>query len=284
MRLGGWYSASSFDELDGICQKLDKHGLSVIVAPSSAIEWPNDQCKKYGQRVRDLNIIIGQWGMWENLMTENRELRNQRIKKVQTILTKADMMGVPCVVTHVGTRDPSDHSLAPHSWMYTDQCKVEFCNIVRKILDEVQLNTTHYIVKPWPNTFFFHLNAIREFIDLVDRPHFGVQFDPASMIDCNSFYKTTDLIHSAIDLLEDKILSIVLKDIKWDFHHTSIKWDEVPAGDGVMDFDTLIKRISRLPEDIPCLCEHLSAEKDYAENFRRLHALAGQAGISFKKR
>lgn len=66
-------------------------------------------------RARELDIVLGEWGMWEKLMTEDPELRRLRIQKVQSILPKADAMGVTCVVTHVGTRDASDHSLAPHS-------------------------------------------------------------------------------------------------------------------------------------------------------------------------
>jgi sugar phosphate isomerase/epimerase len=284
MRLGGWYSASNLDELENVCQKLDKHGLSTVTAPPSAVEWTEDQCATYGQRARDLDIVIGEWGMWENLMTEDPGLRRQRVHKLQDILAKAEAMKVTCVVTFVGTRDPSDHSLAPHSWMFTDQCKAEFQDVVLGILEGTDLKHTHFVVKPRSNTFFYRPQAIREFIDCVDHPCFGVHLDPASMIDHDSFFKSTQLIHEAFDLLADKAWSVNLKDIHWDFNHTFMKWDAVQAGNGVLDFDTLIKRVSLLPEDTPCLCDHLATEEDYADNFRRLHGLAGQADLAFRRR
>jgi len=284
MRLGGWYSAGNLDEFENLCQKLDRHGLSTVAAPASAVEWTEDQCAKYGERARNLDIVIGEWGMWDNLMTEDSDLRRQRIRTLQTILAKADAMNVTCVATYVGTRDPSDHSLAPHSWMFTDQCKAEFQDVVLHILDGLVLNHTRYVVKPSSNTFFYRPQAIREFVDAVDHPCFGVHLDPVSMIDHDSFFKTTQLIHEAFDLLSDRAWSVTLKDIRWDFNHSFMKWDEVPAGEGVMDIDTLIKRVALFPEDTPCLCEHFATEDDYAEHFRHLHDFAAKADLTFRRR
>ena len=61
MRLGGWYNASNLDELDDVCQKLDKHGLSAVVAPAAAIEWPEEHCATYGQRAGPGSLTLS-WG------------------------------------------------------------------------------------------------------------------------------------------------------------------------------------------------------------------------------
>ena len=69
-----------------------------------------------------------------------------------------------------------------------------------------------------------------------------------------------------------------------DHDHMFYKLDEVNIGDGVMDYDTFLKRIAELPEDTPCYCEHMDLEAEYALNFSRLHYLADKAGVSFKRR
>lgn len=148
--------------------------------------------------------------------------------------------------------------------MFTDQCKAEFREVVLGILDAVDLNTTHYVVKPWSNTFFYRPQTIREFIACVGHPRFGVHLDPASMINHDSFFKTTELIHVAFDLLADSAWSVHPKDIRWDFTHTFMKWDEVQVGEGVMDIDTLIKQAALLPDDTPCFCDNLATEEEYA--------------------
>ena len=60
-----------------------------------------------------------------------------------------------------------------------------------------------------------------------------------------------------------------------------LKWDEVYIGDGVMDYDTYLKRLSQLSPDIPCYCEHMAEERDFVLNFTRLHYLAKKIGVKF---
>ena len=75
-----------------------------------------------------------------------------------------------------------------------------------------------------------------------------------------------------------------LKDIREDFSHMFLKWDEVYIGDGVMDYDTYLKRLADLPADTPCYCEHMAEQRDYALCFARLHHLADKAGMKFLRR
>ena len=82
----------------------------------------------------------------------------------------------------------------------------------------------------------------------------------------------------------DHIISVHLKGIQWDYSHMFLKWDEVDIGDGVMDYDTYLKKLAALDPDIPCYCEHMETEKDYALNFARLHHIAKKNGLEFKAR
>lgn len=280
MRLGGFYGTNSIEGLEPLCDTLDTHGLSAIGAPSMA-EWTDDQCAAFGEKARSLGIVIGETGVWTNLMIDDADARAKRIGMVRDVLPKADAMGCHCVVTLVGTRDPADHSLAMHPYMKTDEAKAEFREIVLKILDGLDLKTTRYGIEPWHNTFFYQPEDIREFIDSVDHPSFGVHLDQMNMVDQAHFFDTTTLINRTFDLLADKVASVHLKDIREDFSHMFLKWDEVYIGDGVMDYDTYLKRLAELPPDTPCYCEHMAEERDYALCFARLHHLADKAGVKF---
>ena len=229
-------------------------------------------------------MVVGEAGAWQNLMTDDAEMRSQRIETVRTMLRKADLMGCHCVVTLVGTKDPSDAPLAPHPYMFTNECKAEFREIVLRLLDGLDLQRTRYGIEPWNNTFFYRPEDTREFIDSVDHPAFGLHLDQMNMVAYEDFYNTTDLINRTFDLLADAVASVHLKDIAWDYRHMFLKWDEVLIGDGVMDYDTYLKRLAELPPDTPCYCEHLPEERDYAVNFARLHRLADKAGVQFVRR
>jgi sugar phosphate isomerase/epimerase len=239
------------------------------------------ECAEFGEHAQDLGLVIGELGMWENLLTEDEELRALRIEKVRSLLANADLMGCHCIVTLVGTRDPSDHHLAPHPYMYTEACKAEFREVVLRILDGLHLRTTKYVIEPWHNSFFYQPPEIRAFLDRVGHPMFGVHLDQMNMIDQTHYYRTTELINTTFDLLADAVASVHLKDLRCDYTHMMLKWDEVYIGDGVIDYETYLRRLAELPPDTPCYCEHMPDERDYALNYARLHYLASQAGLRF---
>ena len=281
MRLGGYYSARSIEELEPLCERLDAQGLSAIPAPLNLDE---EACGRFGEKAEALGLVVGEAGMWENLMTGDAEVRARRIAEVRGMLRKAEIMGCRCVVSLVGSRDPSDAPLAPLAYMYTEECKREFRDIVLRILDGLDLSRTRYVIEPWHNTFFYQPEEIRAFINRVDHPAFGLHLDQMNMVDQAHFYHTTELINRTFDLLADVVASVHLKDLRCDYRHLFLKWDEVDIGDGVMDYATYLKRLSELPPDTPCFCEHLPEERDYVRNFSRLHELAAKAGVRFLRR
>jgi sugar phosphate isomerase/epimerase len=284
MRLGGFFSAGNIEELDGLCAKLDTYGLSAIPAPGRLAEMSSEACSAFGQRANELGIVVGEAGMWQNLLTDNEGLQSTRIDLVRRMLRNADRMGCQCVVALIGTKDPCDNPIAPHPYLYTQACQSEFREVVLRILDGLQLETTKFVIEPWTNSFFYQPEPILEFIDFVDHPMFGVHLDQMNMVSQATFYHTTELINRTFDLMTDHVASAHLKDVRWDYEHMFLKWDEVYIGDGVIDYQTLLKRISELPADISCFCEHMVDERDFALNFARLHQLAREAGTRFLRR
>jgi sugar phosphate isomerase/epimerase len=285
MRLGGHiFKADTIEELERLTDKLDCYGLSTIPAPSKPAERDANFSHEFGEAARRLGILVGEAGFWENLLTDDKEVQGKRIETVRKMLVNAEAMGCPCVVTLVGTKDSSDRALAPHPYNYSDECRREFREIVLRILDGLDLSTTRYCIESWTSSFFYRPEEARAFIDTVDHPAFGLHLDQMNMISFDTFYKTTELIETTFDLLADKVAGVHLKDTKWDYPHLFLKWDECTIGDGVLDYDTYLRKLDTLDPDIPCFCEHMSEEHEYAVNFARLHHLADKAGVSFKRR
>lgn len=284
MRLGGYFHAQTLEQLTPLCAQLDCYGLSTIPAPARLAVMSPEECAAFGDAARAQGLVIGEAGMWENLLTPDASLQAQRVANLRQLLRGAAQMGCHCVVALVGTKDPSDSALAPHPYLYTPACREEFRELVLRILDGLELKTTKFAIEPWHNTFFYQPEAIREFIDRVDHPAFALHLDQMNMIDQQHFYDATALINTTFDLLADKVASVHLKDLRCDFRHMFLKWDEVYIGDGVMDYPTYLTRLAQLPPDTPCFCEHMAEERDYALNFARLHHFAAGAGVRFLPR
>ncbi|HET9724482.1 MAG TPA: TIM barrel protein [Actinomycetota bacterium] len=284
MRLGGWYSAERAEDLEALCERLDAHGLSAIPAPNRIAEMPDDECVAFGETARALGLVIGETGMWENLMTADPERRAQRIERVRTLLRKAELMGCRCVISLVGSGHPSDSMLAPDGAMLTAEGRRAFGEVALRIVDGLDLERTCYAIEPWRTSFFYHPEDVAAFLDEVDHPRVRLHLDLVNMVGRRDYFDTAGLAERTFALLSDKIAAAHLKDLRWDDEHMQIKWDEVLIGDGVMDHDAYLGGLARLDPDLPCFCEHLPTEAEFAENFTRLRRIAERIGARFLPR
>ncbi len=284
MRLGGWYSAERAEELEPLCERLDAHGLSAIPAPDGIAEMPDDECVAFGEAARALGLVVGETGMWENLMTADPERRAQRIERVRTLLGKAELMGCRCVISLVGSGHPSDSMLAPDAAMLAEEGRRAFREVALRIVDGLDLERTCYAIEPWRTSFFYHPEDIAAFLDDVGHPSVRLHLDLVNMVGRRDYFDTAGLAERTFALLSDRISAAHLKDLRWDHDHMQIRWDEVLIGDGVMDHDAYLGGLARLDPDLPCFCEHLATEAEYAESFARLHRVAERIGARFLPR
>jgi sugar phosphate isomerase/epimerase len=285
MRLGCIpFTPQRVEDIASYCDKLDCHGLSAIAAPKSLLDMTPEECARYGEEARRHGLVIGEYGYWENLLTDDPALRALRLKRLRTALVNADAMGCRSVATLVGTKHPSDRAYDRHAYLFTQACRREFAEIVLRALDGLDLTRTRYGIEPYCHSFFYRPAEAREFIDRVDHPSFGIHLDLVNMISHETYFHTDKLADEAFALLADRIVSVHLKDLHWEETHLGMKWHEVPVGDGTMDFHAYLTHVSRLDPDMTCFCEHYTEERDYALNFARLHHRAKKAGLAFLPR
>lgn len=286
MRLGGTslYRPQRLSELNAVPEKLDVYGLSTIVAPERLEEMSDAEASEYGARAAELDILIGEAHYLMNLMTRDQEARGERIQGLRTVLHKADLMGCRGVIAFAGSAHPADSISAPHPDNFTDAYKREFREVVLRVLDGLDLQVTKLALEANSNTFYYLPEDIAACLHAVDHPNFSVHLDQMNMVDQFSYYDTTTLINTTFDLLGDHIVGAHLKDINLDWNHNFLRLDEVLIGEGVLDFTTLLNRLAGLEHDLPCFCEHLDSEGDYAISFARLHYLAGKLGHEFEPR
>jgi sugar phosphate isomerase/epimerase len=284
VRLGGYVRPQSMAELEAAPEALDTYGLSCIIAPRAINDMTDDEAIAYGVRARELGVVIGEAIPGVNLGTNDPELRQQRIDYCRTMLLKSDLMHCHGIVILVGSPGPNDHLAEVHPYLFTDACRNEFRETVLRIVDGLDLQHAKLLIEPWNHSFFYRPGPVREFMDSLDDPRVLVHLDQMNMIDQDHLFKTTEYIDETFDLLSDYVGGIHFKDLAWDWHHMFLKLDEVLIGDGLMDYETYLRRVSELPGDVACFCEHLSEEGDFAINFARLHKLAADLGVSFARR
>jgi sugar phosphate isomerase/epimerase len=285
MRLGGiLHRPDSIEELDSLVPTLDTYGLSAIGAPRRLADMSDDEVVAFAERAKELDIVIAEAHFLVNLLTRDADLRAARIGDLRHLLRKADLLGCFGVIGFVGTIDPIDQIGKPHPYLFTEDCKREFRDVVLTVLDGLELATCHYMVEASPKSFFYAPEAIAQFMATVSHPRFSLHLDQMNMVSQSSYFHTTELIDSTFELLSPYIRGAHLKDIRWDWEYLFLKFDEVLIGDGVLDYPTLLTHLSKLPIDTPTMCEHLAGEAQYAVNFARLQKLARDYGLAFVHR
>ncbi|HEU4356805.1 MAG TPA: TIM barrel protein [Actinomycetota bacterium] len=284
MRLGGWHSAERAEDLPALCERLDAHGLSAIPAPNRIAEMPDDECVAFGEAARGLGLVVGETGMWENLMTADPARRTERIERVRTLLRKAELMGCRSVISLVGSGHPSDHMLAPDAAMLTAEGERAFREVALRIVDGLELERTCYAIEPWRTSFFYRPEDIATFLDSVDHPRVRLHLDLVNMVGRRDYFDTAGLAERTFALLSERIVAAHIKDVRWIHEHMQIRWDEVPVGDGVMDLGAYLRGLATLDPDLPCFCEHLATEAEYAESFARLQRIAAEHDLRFVPR
>ena len=274
----------SVDDFDDIVAQLDRYGLSTIGTPRGIENWTSDDCVAFGERARELGIVVGEGSFGGNLMSADGQLVDQRIEALRKALQSADLVQSSTHHILVGTKDSSDSLLAPHPYKFTDEAKAELREATLRVMDGLDLQHTRLLIEPYNNSFYYQPEDIREFLDSVGHPMVGLQLDIVNMIAFDTIYDTTSLINRTFDLLSDYIHAAHIKDMHWAPGHLILKWDEVLIGQGVLDLKTYLQRLGELDPDLPCYCEHLPDEESYAHNFARIHEAAGEAGLSFVAR
>lgn len=204
MRLGGFYAAERPEELEPLCEQLDRHGPSAIPAPGRLATMSDQECRRFGATAERLGLVIGEAGMWENLATPDPDRRAARIELVRTMLRKANLMGCRCVVTLVGSGDPSDSPLAPDPRMLTEEGARAFRDIRAADPRRAEAHAHGLRDRAWRTSFFFHSEASHG-SSTIWTTRVALHLDLVNMVDRPDYFATGALSERVFALLGDRI-------------------------------------------------------------------------------
>ena len=140
--------------------------------------------------------------------------------------------------------------------------------------------------------YFSPLKSIercKELIDAVSSPRLKILLDLVNMCEPHMYYNTTDLVNRAFDVLGPHIASMHAKDVKIagggigggaraEKGNPIVHIDEAVPGTGTMDYETIIKRLGELPQDITIHVEHFDYE-DTIVGQQYVRAVARKVGV-----
>ena len=247
------------------------------------VHWsaPKAVRQEYLSCIRDHDLVIGEVGVWKNLLSPDEAQRNAALSESFRCLELAEEVGANCCVNICGT--PAELWDGYHPLNYARETYEKIVEISRKIIDTVQPEKTAYTLEPmpWmcPRSPEEYLQLIRD----VDRHAFQVHLDYCNMISSMDRYAHAEaFIESCFALLAPHIRCIHAKDVLIDDHVLPLCIREVPPGAGSIPWARVLQLSQQLGDDIPVFVEHLPDHESYLAAIAFVRKAAREAGIPIK--
>jgi len=276
MRLGGQVFIADKNP-ESWSQALIAAGFRATTCPVNRDE-ELPQLQDYVREAEKLDIIISEVGAWSNPISKDETEKQSAIAHCITRLQLAEEIGARCCVNIAGSRGTKWDG--PHPDNFSDETFELIVDTARQIIDDVNPSRTVFALEMMPWIFPDSADSYLQLIEAIDRPAFGVHFDPVNII-CSprTYYRNGDLIRDFIHRLGPYIRNCHAKDVLLQDKLTA-HFDEVIPGQGMLDYVVFLKELNKLHPDTPLIIEHLHTNEEYAQAAGFIRSVASRLGIS----
>ncbi len=233
--------------------------------------------RAFAQSAEQAGIVIAETGAWSNPLSPVESIRRSAMEKCEIMLALADEVGARCCVNIAGSLGKKWDG--PHPADLTSETFNLIVDTTRTIIDAVRPKRTYYTLEPMPWMYPDSIESYERLIRAIDRPQFGVHFDPVNLINSpQRYFFNGDFILDFIAHLGSEIRSVHAKDILLQDNLT-VHLDEVRPGLGGLDYRTLLRGLDQLEPDLPLMLEHLSQASEYDLGAAYVRGVAEDVGV-----
>lgn len=217
----------------------------------------------FAEAAAKARLVIAEVGAWSNPISLDAGTARKAIELSIARLDLAERIGARCCVNIAGSRHPAKWD-GPHPDNYSAATFDLIVETVRRIVDAVKPKRTCYTLECMYWVPPDSAEAQARLLRAVDRPAFGVHFDPVNMINsAERFADTGRFIRDFVGRFGNLIRSCHAKDVAMS-DEAIVHLTEVAPGLGGLDFRAYLDALATLDPDTPLMLEHLTTEAEYA--------------------
>jgi sugar phosphate isomerase/epimerase len=287
-RLGG-FGIDYTGDPEAYAKAHVEFGYNAAYMPNISVE-NRDEIAAIVKAMADADVVIAEGGAWRNLIAHDEKVRKANLDYAVHQLALADEMGArACVAFHGTVGHPGDpwqlsdnYDYGPHPDNQTEAGFERAVDTARYVVDAVKPKRAKFSLEmvPWlvtdtPENYLKLLKAI-------DRPQFGAHIDAVNMvITPRLYFKSGRMIREAFELLGPWVVSCHAKDIVMQGGPGTISFhfDEVPPGEGNLDYVAYVTEIARLGREVPLMLEHFDVPA-YRRGLAHIKSVAQAEGIA----
>lgn len=216
----------------------------------SNISEIKDACREYDVEFYTLHV-------WANMIHPDPEERAKVHKLNVNAIEMAERLGMKYILTHTGGRDAKNKD-KPHPLNHTRETWEMSVAATKKILKDTAGSK---IVLAFEAVNSCNNNTPQSHVRLredVGDERVKVTLDPCNMLHPGTIFRTTELLNQCFGLLGEEIMYCHAKDKVW--NEMLPHFEGVALGEGWMDYETYLARMSRMKSPRVLFIEHLPRE------------------------
>jgi sugar phosphate isomerase/epimerase len=236
--------------------ELGFHGIGAhLSVPADTV---SDKTAATVQKVfADQNMpFLHLWGPYPCIISPDESIRRAGVKGAQAIVKLTAKMGLP--ETHVRPT-----SLNPRGdwWPHPDNYKPETEDRLVKSLKEILQTGEDYgidiVLEAHATSTLRDAPVTLRVMQRTESKRIKMNLDPCNFVsDLPTAFNPTPMINQAFDLLGDYIATVHVKDYYLEDRH-AIHISETVIGTGMMDFETILRRLQQVQPNGYAVIEHL---------------------------
>jgi sugar phosphate isomerase/epimerase len=275
MRIGGGVEKAYADPGEWV-SLVSELGYRAVLSP---VDFRADarERKAYADCARAHDLVIGEVGVWRNVLSPNDAERAEALEYSMNQLALADELGANCCVNVSGSRGEVWDGCCAEN--YADDAWDLVVETTRRVIDAVKPTRTFYTIEsmPWmiPDSPDQYLRLIGD----VDRKAFGAHLDFVNMINSPRRWALRDaFIGECFSTLGPHIKSVHGKDAYMEHAYSAVIREAMP-GEGKLDFGMIARLCEGLGPDTTLFVEHLPDFESYKRAAAHVRREALRAGV-----
>ncbi len=238
-------------------------GFSVVgVDLEPAVPVDANACRAVREVLEGEGVSIGQvWSVGTPLVRPDRGKSAAHLQALRERVPLAAALGCRVLLTEAGGMHPAN-AWYPHPENHGEEALARLVAALREVAPFAADHGVSIAPEMSLMTILSTVARAEAMISESGPLGVGINLDPANILDPLSLFDSGAFVDDAFDRLGNRIVNVHAKDAAARDVPLIVHLEERPAGQGVLDYERLLRRTASLPEWTCVVIEHLA---DYGQ-------------------
>lgn len=241
------------------------------VGISVNVNWTEKQVETIRQFLDDRQIRVGEaaW-FYPGLVHRDSQIRNTAIAQYKKKIRYASILGAHGTGFAPGTCNPPDSNLWLHKDNRSEETWQRFIQSTRELAKVAESCEVTLAAHPQITSPLCSIERMRRLVDEADSSRVKILLDPVNITTIDAYFNMAGFINQIFDELGDYIVALHAKDVTiYSVSDWGAPWrqsifhvNEEQIGKGILDYDTVLRRLDGLSGDPLLIIEHVKNDDE----------------------